>query len=148
MRGVITDAPIVPIPAKFPDAVLDFAVDIPDAIDPAIDFPASASLRCAPSGAGEMQISGLTVINNQLTYTASGGQPGRRYRLKFVVPMTDRRTFTWVGEQPITPVLSTDQAQPIPSPDFGTAIYWTFVPCMMDFTNIQNSGYAAVIAGF
>lgn len=137
-RGVIDDATTLAIPAKFPDAMLDFTFDITDAIDTTVDFLASASLVCAPSGAGEMQISNLTVAGDGLTYTAAGGQPGRWYTLKLAVTMTDGRLFTFVGLQPVTPVLPTDQPIPVPpSAGFGTPITWAFAPSL-NFSMVRN----------
>lgn len=138
-RGVVDDAPLLAIPAKFPDAALDFTIDITASIDTSVDFIASASLVCAPSGAGEMQISNLSVAGDGVTYTASGGQPGRWYTLKLVVTMSDGRVFAFVGAQPVSPVLVTDQPPPTPpSVGFGTAIIWTYQPGL-NFTLVRNS---------
>jgi len=138
MRGVMVDAPILPIDAKFPGTTLDFTINIPCAIDPAQDFIQSVSLACAPSGAGEMQISGLTVAGYALTFTASGGQPGRAYRLKCLGAMTNGRVFEFVAEQHITPELPDDQPQPAPSRGFGTPITWAFAPSL-NFSLSRNS---------
>lgn len=121
-------APIIPIEAKFVDAVLDFTIDLSCAIDPTVDFPASASLACAPSGAGEMAISALSVVDDAVTYTAAGGQPGRLYRLKLIVSMTDGRVFVFEGEQPVLGYLPSDRPQTNFTIGFGDAITWTAPP--------------------
>lgn len=138
LRGVLMDAPTISIAPKFPDAVLDFTLDIPFAIDPTEDFIASVTLEMRPSGTGEMTISNLTVANDSLTYTASGGQPGRAQRLKFIVTMTDGRIFPFIGEQKITPVDPTDQAQPIAGDVFGPPLTWVFAPGL-NFTQPRNA---------
>ncbi|HEY8685970.1 MAG TPA: hypothetical protein VIO57_10230 [Chloroflexota bacterium] len=138
-RGVVDNAPMLPILAKFPDATLDFTIDITAAIDTTVDFIASASLVCAPSGTGEMQISNLQVAGDSVTYTAAGGQPGRWYTLKLLVTMSDARVYTFLGTQPITPVLPTDQPSPTPpSAGFGSAITWAYLPSLV-FTQVRNT---------
>jgi hypothetical protein len=139
LRGVLIDAPIIVLPAKFPDAMLDYTIEIPAAIDPTVDFIASVALAVKPSGAGEMQISSLTVADDSLTYTASGGQPGRYHTLKFIVTMTDGRVFPFIGLQVITPVSPWDQAPRPPSWGFGAVLTWVFAPSLV-FTQPRNTG--------
>lgn len=142
MRGQIDDAPIVPIYAKFPDTVREYTVTLPAWAEIGTELIASATLACAPSGSGEMQISGLTIENNELTYTASGGQPGRWYSLKFLVTMTDGTVFSFIGTQPVTPVLPTDQPTQVPpNAGFGTPITGVFV-------GMANSVYSTVASPF
>ena len=138
LRGVVIDAPLLILPSKYPDAGLDYAIDITLAIDPAVDFVSSISVQVAPSGLGEMRISGLSLVGDVVTVIATGGQPGRHYRLKYIVAMTDGRVFAFVALQPVTPVLPWDQAQPIPSRGFGTAIVWTWTPTL-NFSISRNS---------
>jgi hypothetical protein len=137
-RGVGIDAEILLLAPKFPDGSLDYTIAIDCVIDPRVDLIASLTLACAPSGTGEMQISDLIVRGDTLAFTATGGQPGRRHTLKYVVTMTDGRVFPFVRRQNVTPVLPTDQAQAIPSQDFGAALTWTFRPSL-NFTEPRNA---------
>lgn len=147
LYGIPFEAPIVPLESRFVGSSLDWTLTIPCAIDPAVDFIQSASLTVAPSGTGELVIANLTISGDEMTWTASGGQPGRLYTFKALVTMTNDRVFEFGMAQLTTRLLVTDAAQPIPSAGFGAPIVWTYLPSM-DFTNLRNSAYLACIAGF
>lgn len=125
-------------PSKLPDAILDYTLDIGAAIDPAVDFIVSATAAVAPSGAGEMQPSNLRVAGACLTLTMTGGQPGRTYTVKFIVPMTDNRIFEFLVRQYVPPLLPEDLPQAIPDPGFGPPATWSFGPSL-DFSQPRNS---------
>lgn len=147
LRGVTVDLYVEPLRGKFPDAVRKFTVPIPPSLNPAVSYISSVTLAVAPSGTGEMQVSGLTVFNSDFSYVASGGQPGRDYTIKTVFVTLDGQIFEFVFTQEITPIFDTDQPQAIPSSGFGTPIAWSYAP-MVDLTDVQNSGYISLIAGF
>jgi hypothetical protein len=140
-RGVAFDAPIVPIKPKWPDTAFDFFVPVPCDIDPTADFIATVTLACAPSGTGEMQISNLVAVPGGLSYTATGGQPGRLYRLKFSITMVNGRVFSFLGEQWVTALLPGDQPFAPTSPGFGTAIT-ADLGSLSNNNNVVNSSYA------
>jgi len=140
LRGVIIDAPIEVLASKFPDAVLDYAVAIPFAIDPDVDFISSVTVQAKPSGAGEIVINSLSVSDDILIITVAGGQAGRLYTYKFAVAMQNGRGFTFVAVQKVTPVSPSDQAQPVPSRAFGPLTTWTYGPSL-DFSQPRNSMY-------
>jgi hypothetical protein len=144
LRGVLVDAPVVSLEAKYPDTILDYTVDIPDAIDREQDFIASVTAAASPSGDGELVLSGLSVADLGLTLTTSAGQPGRVYTIKFIVAMLNGRVFPFVVSQLVSPVLPTDQPQAVPSFEFGATIIWNFAQSL-DFSDPRNSGY---LAGF
>ena len=146
-RGITVDVPVVMLPARYPDAALDYAVDISNAIDPLTDFPVSASVWVAPSGAGEMTIARFTVSGGELVIVPAGGQPGRTYTLKFEVTMIDGRVFPFIAGQRVTALLAADVPQTAPSPEFGSAVSWTFSPSL-DFSNPLNTAWLPVLTGF
>lgn len=135
-RGFSTsavDAPIVPVGPKWPDTAFDFTVLVPSGFDPTVDFIASVTLACAPSGAGEMQVSNFTAVRGGLSYTATGGQPGRVYRLKFSIALIGGGVFSFLAVQSVSSPLRGDQAQAAPSPGFGT-------PITADLGTLVNNG--------
>lgn len=125
------------IPGKFPDAALDFPIEIPRAVDTRHDFIATVAIYCAPSGPGELELSNLIVRDYDLIYTVAGGQPRRKYTHKAVVTMTNGRIYPFVGDQEVWAVLETDQPQKPSSAGFGAPLTWTFVPAL-DFTQPRS----------
>jgi hypothetical protein len=147
LRGVIVDQEPVVLRPKLPSAVMASTISLVDVISPAGAYPVSATIACAPSGSGEMTISGFAVEEgDSFVVTTSGGQPGRVYTLLFNGVMSDGQTLALVLTQQVTPVRDWDQATEPPSWGFGTAQSWDFLPTL-DFSNLANSGYIALISG-
>jgi hypothetical protein len=127
-------------------ATLDYSLDISCAINPEYDIISTVTAACAPSGAGEMQISNLQFAGDVLTLTTSGGQPGRIYTVMFIVTMFDGRVFEFLVYQGVPPGLPGYLVPVPPSPGFGQAIT-TVSYASFDFTNPLNSGYISLLAG-
>lgn len=109
-------------PNKLPEAVLDYALDIVQTIDPTTDTISSVSFAIAPSGAGEIVASGLTFVDQTISVTLTGGVPSRIYTYKVLVTMTDSRIFEFLVYQGIPPGLPGYPVPVPPSPGFGTPI--------------------------
>jgi hypothetical protein len=109
-------------PPKFPGAILDWGLDISQAIDPGADFILSATVQVAPSGNGELSIDAFGVFGYVLSVTLSSGQPRRDYTLKFTVTMTDGRVFVFVATLCVIPVLPSDIPPLAPSNGFGPPV--------------------------
>lgn len=122
-----TVAPDVPIwfPARYAEANLAYSLDVSPALAPG-DVIGSASVSVAPSGAGEMVPTGITINGTVVTILPSGGQPGRVYRYNLTVAMTDGNVYPFLIQQGVLKLLATDVPQVPPSPGFGTVITCNF----------------------
>lgn len=117
-------------PPKYPYSVLDYTLDITSSVDVINDVIASVACSIAPSGLSELiatdlQFSTPIVVGQKkmfLTVTLSGGQPGRIYRIRFIVTMTDGRIFEFIVMQELVPELPAQFPTTPPSRGFGTPI--------------------------
>lgn len=133
-------------PPKLPGATLDYTLDVSCAVDTTVDIIQTVSAAIAPSGAGEMVGSNLTIIGDTATMTMTGGQPGRIYSINMVFTMFDNRIFEFLVYQGVPPALRGYPPMPPPSPGFGTPLVWV-APPSFDFRNPNNSGYIALLGG-
>ena len=115
MRPQLFQAPM----DKFADASLPFTLDVSNQIDAANDYATVLSVSAAPSGAGELVISGSTMTDNVISFIASGGQPRRVYTIRMMVTMTNARIYEFAVQMTIAPLLQSDQPQPASDPGFG-----------------------------
>lgn len=136
--GIAFGPDLLGVPPKFPDAVAPVTLALPSPPLPGLpDLPQSATLASAPSGSGELTVSAFSIINGNAVFTTGGGQPYRHYRLRIVVTMISGAVVEFVAEQVVGALLPTDQAQPIPSTGFGTAVTWAYLPSL-DFSQVRN----------
>jgi hypothetical protein len=141
--NVPVEAQIVPLKDRYTGSVGQWSVPISCGTS---DSVVSATLRVSPSGDGELVISDLVVSGNTLTWTSSGGQPGRQYTFEALVNLEDGDVIE-IGIVQITArILITDTAQEAPSIAFGTPITWNFVPSL-NFSIPANSQYLLLFPG-
>ena len=107
---------------------LDYTFDISTAIAVGSDIVSNLSVQIAPSGAGEMVASNLSVNGTLATITVTGGQPTRIYTILFAATMTDGRVYYFVVNQMVAAVFVTDQAPAPPSTGYGSTMTWTYAP--------------------
>jgi hypothetical protein len=83
------------------------------------------TLAAAPSGTGELVISDLGYGAGIVTFTAAAGQPTRCYTLLLSATRSDSMISEYPLKLRVDPVLSTDQAQTVPSAGFGATLTLT-----------------------
>jgi hypothetical protein len=122
LRGVPIDPEPIWLDPKYPDSSWIYALSYPDEIaDPATVIAAEVS--AAPSGTGELELSNLTGTATGLQLTIAGGQPKRRYTLRFVVT-TPSGTLEFIARMDVDPLLDSDRPQTPPSTGFGSVTTW------------------------
>jgi hypothetical protein len=131
-------------PAKFSEVFLDYTLDIAPSIDISADFLNSVSVQIAPSGAGEMTANNLVPLTDKITITLSGGVPSRVYTIRYVVSMSDNRTYTFIAYIMIPVELPGFMVAPPPDPGFGDPLTWSYTPSL-NFTEPRNSMYLSLI---
>lgn len=107
---------------------LSYTLDISANIVLGTDILSTVSAQIAPSGTGEMTATALTVVDDLLTLTVTGGQPTRIHTIRFTAVTTGGRTYQFIVKQMVAATLPTDQAPAAPSEGFGTAVTWTNTP--------------------
>ena len=119
--------PLTPIwwPAKYIQEKLDFQLDISGSIDLNSDRIATVTASAAPSGDGELAISGLKANNNVISLVTAIGQPSRVYTIKFVARMTDARVYEFIVHQAIPLELDGYPIPLPPFPGFGPELVFT-----------------------
>ena len=122
LRGVPVGTQPIWLDPKFPVAVARCAYEI-SPLD--AQLLTGLSLAAAPSGTGELVISALTYGSGVVGWKVAGGQPGRTYALMLSATRSDGAAGAYLLSLRVDPVLATDQAQPVPSAGFGTALTWT-----------------------
>jgi len=127
-------------PAKQQDASLSYSLDITAAVNPTEDFVFFVQASVAPSGAGELVLSGLELDELVLTLTTTAGQQGRIYTIKFDVTMGDGRLYTFLVYQGVPPGLRGYPTPPPPTPGFSTPIVINAPAPSLDFSKSVNSG--------
>ncbi len=122
LRGVpVSDEPRCLAP-KLPSAVRVYRWCL-DPVDAAL--VSGLSLAAAPSGSGELAVSGLGFASGVASFTLASGQPGRCYSLLLVVTRSDGGVSDALFKVRVDPVLATDQAPAAPSAGFGTPLTWS-----------------------
>ena len=119
LRGVPVGTRPIWLRPKFAAGVVTYRHEI-DPLD--AQLATALSLAAAPSGSGELTISGLAYGAGIVTFSASGGQPTRCYTLMLSVTRSDGAVGEYLLRLRVDPVLSTDTAQVAPSSGFGTPI--------------------------
>jgi hypothetical protein len=149
--GVSPASPVLFWPVAEPEDDLDYGLDIGAWLNDIQDAVSEVSVSAAPSGAGELVLSGLQLSGSLIGLMMAGGVAGRPYyTVRFEVATTGGRSKTWrIGLQ----IDSTAGPSPPPAPPsfgFGPAITWPVSPYSpsFDLTNPLNSGYFALLAGF
>lgn len=100
--------------------------------------PIGGTLAAAPSGAGELQLSGLSVSRNVATFTASGGVPGRVYTLCFLTFDAFGNVYQQLAFLPISDTLAVDPPPVPPDAGFGPSLTWGTV--VAQFTPTAPTG--------
>ena len=121
LRGVPSSVQPIFLAPKLPTGVRICRVPI-NPLD--AQLLSELSLVAAPSGSGELVISGLAYANEIVTFTAAGGQPTRCYTLLLTATRSDSQVADYLLKIQIDAVLVTDQPQSAPSAGFGTALTW------------------------
>jgi hypothetical protein len=149
-RGVALDPEIEWFKPKPPGATRSYRLNIArflgDGFDLDFDTIADTSASIAPSGAGEIQATALTVIGCDLTVELTSGQPTRRYTILFLATTADRDVIPFEVLQDVSPVFPTDFVPPPPSLGFGAAIWGNFMSTLIPFGCQQVTSLAAVAA--
>ena len=137
-------------PAKYPDSVLTFPLDIAPILAGLTGELLSASLAVAPSGEGEMQPSDLLIEDGTLFVTMSDGQPRQIYEAVIELTMSSGEVCQFVVKQGVRWVLPTDQPQIPPDPGPGTPVTWSpsSTGPSLNFSIASNSMYSLLIPGF
>ncbi len=125
--GATISAPLLRWPVAQPGDNLDYSLDLTGLLADSMDYVSSAAFSASPSGAGELQVGLVTVVNTVVTAWLSGGVPGRRYVGKFDVSTFAGRTFEVLTSLLVSPTLGTPPLPAPPSSGFGTAVTWTAV---------------------
>jgi hypothetical protein len=121
LRGVPVSREPIWLAPKLPTAVKGYRYEM-DPLDAQV--LSSLSLAAAPSGIGELAISGLGYGSEIVSFTLASGQPTRRYTLLLTATRSDGLVSEYLFKVRIDPVLVTDQPQAAPSAGFGTAAVW------------------------
>ncbi len=103
---------------------LDYFVDASAPL--AYDLLASVAVSASPSGAGELQITDVTVTDSTIRVKFSGGVAGRVYRVRVDCVTEIGREVSWV---PVLPFSIEGAILPLPiAPvaDFGAPFVWTY----------------------
>jgi hypothetical protein len=103
---------------------LDYFVDASAPL--AYDLLASVSVSVSPSGAGELQVTDVTVTDSTVRVKFSNGVAGRVYQVRVDATTEIGREFSWV---PVLPFSSEGAIPPFPAPpvaDFGAPFVWTY----------------------
>jgi len=122
LRGVPVSAEPVWLAPKLPVDVRHYQRVI-DPVDAAL--LTGLSLAAAPSGSGELTVSGLGFASGLVSFTLSEGQPGRCYTLLLTATRSDGMVSDYRFRVHVDCVLPTDQAQAVPSAGFGTPVTLT-----------------------
>ena len=128
--GTYPAAPVGQLALKEPDAYLDYTASVQAALtDPNTGAPdplVSLTLAVAPSGAGEMVVSQLSVDHTGLlvTFWLAGGVAGRNYILNLVATTAAGRVYQWLLSVAIDATLASYPPPAPPSPGFGAAVLW------------------------
>lgn len=140
--GVLMAAPTLRWPPKHVAELLDYSLDVSDALEDVQDYLVNVSWSVNPSGSGELSPTSVAVSGNLITGLMSGGILGTDYRVKILAVTYGGRLFEWrlavrVGSsQRLTPS----------SGIFGTPVTWTF-QAGFDLTSPLNNPYAAILSG-
>jgi len=89
-------------------------------VDPVVGFTVAA----APSGAGEVVVSSLSLTGNVVAGWLTGGVPGRTYLYQIVITTAAGRKLPVLIGQVCTNVLAGNPVPVAPSPGFGTPVTW------------------------
>jgi hypothetical protein len=122
LRGVPIGCEPIWLASKLPTAVRQYRHPI-DPLDAQV--LTALSLAAAPSGTGELTISGLGYASEIITFTLAAGQPTRWYTLLLTATRSDGLVSDYLFKVRVDPVLATDQPQVTPSVGFGTGVVWT-----------------------
>jgi len=121
LRGVPVGREPIWLAPKLPTAVKGYRHEL-NPLDAQV--LTALSLAAAPSGTGELAISGLGYGSEIVTFTLASGQPTRCYTLLLTATRSDALVSEYLFKVRIDPVLVTDQPQAAPSARFGTAAVW------------------------
>jgi hypothetical protein len=121
LRGVPVSRGPIWLRSKLPTAIKGYRYEI-DPLDAQV--LTSLSLAAAPSGTGELAISGLGYGSEIVSFTLASGQPTRCYTLLLTATRSDGLVSEYLFKVRIDPVLVTDQPKAAPSAGFGTAAVW------------------------
>ena len=137
-------------PTKLPGATVQNTFDM-SAISPPLSMVNLISLgaQVAPSGAGELALTKLTVAGNILTLTETAGVAGRIYWILFTaqilvagLPLTVQFMIRQGVQEipPPPPPFSVRLLPPPPTPGFGTELLW-----MLSSNNVASTGYESAL---
>jgi hypothetical protein len=112
-------------PVARPDDNLDYSIDATAPLVDAGDVLTSLSLAIAPSGAGELTCSAVTVTDSIITAQLAGGltrQPG--YDILVIGDGASGRVWQWMFRLTVGQVDAAWPGEP-PSYGYGTPVTWT-----------------------
>jgi hypothetical protein len=140
LRG---EAPPLWWPPKYPSEVRAQPFDLSGVLPSATGI-VSLTAAIAPSGAGELTPTALSLLGSVLTLTVSGGQArrGQHYTILFTTTLADGEAVQFEIKQRVIRYLPSDTAQAITASGFGTPITWTAAPLGL------NSGFLTVVTNF
>lgn len=123
--GAITPLPATTWPSpQSTDAVLAYSWDVSS--DLGSVTVSSVSISAAPSGAGELTISNLSMTGSVVTAFISGGVAGRQYVVKIDVSYGGASVYSKLIGLTVAPILANWDTMPDPpSAGFGTPLVWT-----------------------
>lgn len=88
-----------------------------------VDPMTSVSIACKPYGAGEIVLSHLSILaNNIISVWLSGGVSGRVYLYELIVHTQGGFTYPVFIGQKCSPVIAVNPLPPAPTPGFGPAV--------------------------
>jgi hypothetical protein len=111
-------------PARYATDSLAYSIDVSCALASG-EAISSAEVALAPSGAGEMQISGLSVAGTIITFLPTGGVPGRAYVYELLVTTNEGNTYTFLIDQSVNFAIANYPIPAAPSAGFGAEVICT-----------------------
>lgn len=100
-------------PTAEPGDVLDYYLDVTAPLADLSDTILTASAAVAPSGAGEMTISSMSITGTVIGVWLAGGIAGRSYLIRVLATTTGGRTLEWIVRLKVDAFLA---AYPLPAP--------------------------------
>jgi len=106
---------------------LDYYLDAVAAIYRSGDEISSLQISVAPSGAGELAISYVSMDLGIIRMDFTGGVPGRLYRVRINVNTLLGRDYSWVVNLPISREYAVGPFPVAPDPGFGNIATWAMI---------------------
>ena len=112
---------------------------------PSIDVT-EVELAAAPSGTGELTLSGLDVAGTTASFVVSGGVAGRVYTLAALATDTAGNTYETLAFLPMSLLFVADPPVVPPSQGFGPLLVWPYVPSF-SLADYRNNFFIANLMG-